>query len=80
MTVYDASNGAIVSLIGVLSSLYKLAVNGRLKKIIYNYPNFKETIEEFIYICSGVEREHALLHLSQLAFDCEIAQDLFSRK
>lgn len=80
MTVYDVSNWAIVSLIGSLSSLYKLAVNGRLKKIIYSYPDFKETIEEFIYICSDVEREHALLLLAQLAFDCEIAQDLYSRK
>ena len=77
---YDKSNNALVSVIGILDSLYKLAVNECIKTLIYSYHGFKDKIEEFIYSCNDVEKHHALLVLAQLAFDKEICQGLCERK
>ena len=64
------------ALINLLSALYHMTVNDKIKKDIYYTYKVGECLRAIVYEGNGVEREYGLNALWQLCFNEEIARDV----
>jgi len=56
----------------LLTCLYKLSVNEKLKLEIYNHKNFSSSLRRLIMEGKDIEKQHALQLLAQLTFNLEV--------
>lgn len=70
------SNGYFFIIDVFLESLYRLAVNQKLKMYIFKKSDFIESLKKLIYESNDVVQFYAIRLFSQLAFSNEINQDL----
>ena len=74
--VKDFANNASISITGLLISLFRLAVNDKIKLSIYQKPGFVDSLKKLIKERTDVEKDYALQLLTQLSFDNNVRSSL----
>ena len=74
--VKDFANNASISITGLLISLFRLAVNDKIKLSIYQKPGFVDSLKRLIKERTDIEKEYALQLLTQLSFDNNVRSSL----
>jgi hypothetical protein len=67
-------------IVELLSSLYHISVNDKIKQKIFDEFNIKHFIEKIIFFGNYIEKEYSIRLLYQLSFDYNIAKLINSRK
>ena len=69
-------NNVLITLTGLLLSLFRLSINDKIKWAIYTKPNFKDALIKLIDIGIDVEIQYGMQLLVQLCFDEKVRDDL----
>jgi hypothetical protein len=72
----STGNGFSIFLPVLISCLYKLSVNEKLKMDVFNYPDLKNTLKSLIFDAIEVEKNYGLELFSQLAFNKQVNEEL----